>query len=76
MSVTCHIVVIDELEQGNPIGVDRRFEAVPRVGEYVFDFGRVEDVTHFPSELGDPSPENRVQIMIKGIAENAGRTEG
>jgi len=52
--LACNIVAIEDMKS-HPEGVNAEFLAVPRVGEYVGNFGRVEQVNHGPAMLGDAS---------------------
>ena len=72
--VLCHVVVIEDLDAGNPVGTDMRFAVVPRTGELVSGIGVVVDVTHYPAHRDDPAPESRIQIFVARKAKNADRT--
>lgn len=74
MTVRCNVVVIEDMKL-HPEGVNADFLTVPRVGEFVADFGRVMSVTHGPMLLdGSSLPYPYVLVFVSREPNNANRT--
>jgi len=72
--VTCNIVVIEDIETA-PWGVNAEFLTVPRVGEFVGGFGRVDSVSHGPMlPDGASLPYPYVTVFVSREGKNADRT--
>lgn len=74
MAIRCNIVVIEDMEQ-HPEGMNAEFLTVPRVGEFVSGFGRVDSVSHGPMlPDGSSLPYPYVTVFVSREGGNANRT--
>lgn len=76
MTVTCHMVAIEDLEY-DPIGNAAEFLELPRVGEYVNGYGTVVEIIHYPKTRDpDPAFETPMIQLYLSREPHANRTKG
>jgi hypothetical protein len=71
MPITCHVVVVEDLERNHGVGEDMIFAVLPRIGETLSGLGTVVDVVHYPSRTSEREPETRVQLFITRESHNS-----